>query len=109
MTTEKEFYKVITDIILRVLEENNVKLKKDYICKDGHFSPKMLTDEKLLSMRSDTQFRFLLYIARALPEENIRRIFDNLLCYILFIANKNDGSFEAIIDSHAGSPIKTKK
>ena len=44
MTTEKEFYKVITEIILRVLEENSVKLKKDYICKDGHFSPKMLTD-----------------------------------------------------------------
>lgn len=28
MTTEKEFYRVITEIILRVLEENNVKLKK---------------------------------------------------------------------------------
>ena len=39
MTTEKEFYRVITEIILRVLEENNVKLKKRLYLQGWTFQP----------------------------------------------------------------------
>ena len=67
MTTEKAFLKAIAEIILSELENNQYGLTKANICADGHFSPQMLTSERLLNMRSDTMVRLLLYISWALP------------------------------------------
>ena len=108
MISEKNFLVEIADIILSAVDNNQVVLTISDISNDGHFSPKMLNRKRLTSMGFDTMSRFILYIAKALPEEDLDCIFDDLRDYILYVANLQDGSVEAIIDAHAGSPIKFK-
>ena len=107
MTTEKAFLKAIAEIILSELENNQYGLTKANICADGHFSPQMLTSERLLNMRSDTMVRLLLYISWALPPKVMQRIASKFNGYIADVANKEDGTVETIFNNHAGSPINT--
>ena len=109
MLNEENYLREIADIIFSEVENNEVDLTLTKISTDGHFSPKMLSRDQLTHTKYETLFRFLLYIATALPEKVTKRIFFNLFDYIVFVANLQDGSVEAIIDAHAGSPIKRKK
>ena len=109
MISEKIFLVEIADIILSRVENNQVDLTMANICQDGHFSPKMLNRKRLTRMGFDTLSRFVLYIAQALPERDLKLIFSDLADYFLYVVNLQDGSIEAIIDAHAGSPIKRKK
>lgn len=105
MVTEKEFLSSIAEIILSQLENNPYGLTKSEICRDGHFSPEMLTRQKLLNMKSSTLMRLLLYMGIVLRDIDLFQIFMQLYRYISKVADGDVDSAYYIIDGHAGSPI----
>lgn len=109
MDLEQEFKETIADIILSTIEHNSVGLTKAKICADGHFSPEMLTREKLTNQKTFTSMRLILCIRRALPKKEAA----NMLIKIYFVfelyAEMEDGTVEVIINGHKGSPIKKTK
>ena len=50
MQTENDFLHEIAEIILSIFKDPAIGLTKETVCRDGHFSPKMLTVDKLLHM-----------------------------------------------------------
>jgi hypothetical protein len=106
MICETEFEKKIAEIMLSAMEKGHEGLKKAQVCRDGHFSPKMMNNEKLLNMRGDNIWRMILLLARTLSPKERLEVFRALYNFIINIADSYDGSYEDIIDSHAGSPIK---
>ena len=106
MITEKEFLNEIAEIILSVFDKPGISLTKDEVCRDGHFSPKMLTARRLLAMRSETLMRLLLYLATLLNDNEFRQICDRIAQYIYDVGNNDATSTYDIIDRHAGSPVK---
>ena len=107
MITEKKFLREIAEIILSEVENNPNGLTKTVICADGHFSPQMLTRERLFDMKAETMARFFLYVAWALPSAIWDRISAKCHVYITTVADKEDGTVETIFNNHAGSPINT--
>ena len=105
MITEEVFLKEIAKIILGFINDQEMDLTKEELCRDGHFSPKMLTLKKLLHMRADTLMRLFLYLATMLNEWDIEGLFADLADYINEVANNHLDSAYEIIDNHAGSPI----
>ena len=97
--------KTIAEMILGITSGPEMGLTKQELCKDGHFSPKMLTPERLLHMRSDTLMRLFLYLATMMNEWEIELLFADLADYIVEVANDDEFSAYQIIDNHAGSPI----
>lgn len=108
-TTEEVFLSKIAEIILSEVENNEYGLTKANICTYGHFSPQMLTRERLLSMKGETFARFLLYLAWALPTTVWNRISTNCHGYITSVADMDDGTVERIFNNHAGSPINLNR
>ena len=51
MQTENDFLHEIAEIILSIFKDPAIGLTKETVCRDGHFSPKMLTADKLLHMQ----------------------------------------------------------
>lgn len=105
MITEKEFLSEIAEIILAVFENPEMGLTKEAVCEDGHFSPKMLTANKLLRMRGETLMRLLLYLATTMSERELYKIFIRLFQHINFVASHDGVSAYNIIDNHAGFPL----
>ena len=88
MQTENDFLHEIAEIILSIFKDPAIGLTKETVCRDGHFSPKMLT---VCTVLSDSEFRGL-----------IKRLCN----FILSVANDNEDAAYRIIDNHAGSPLK---
>lgn len=106
MITENDFLNGIAEIILSVFDNQDLCLTKEGVCKDGHFSPKMLTPDRLLSMHSYTLMRLMLYLATTMSDRELDRLFLQMSRYISFVAEHDEFSAYVIIDSHAGSPIE---
>ena len=106
MISEKTFQKKIAEIILDVFNPDANRLTKSAVCNDGHFSPKMLTTSKLLSMRSSNLIRLFLYFATALTERELQVLFQQLYDEIVNVVNHDDLSAYQIFDSHTGCPEK---
>lgn len=105
MVTEKEFLHGIAEIILGVFNNEELGLTKSEVSKDGHFTRDMLTNSRLLSMRSDTLMRLLLYLGISMPDRDFYHLFLQLYRHLSYVANHDEFSAYNIIDSHAGSPI----
>ena len=109
MVTERKFMKGIAEIILSVFDNPEKYLTKTGVCQDGHFSPKMLTADRLLQMRSDTLMRLLLYLAHTMDYLEFLCLMVRVIMYIAKVACSDEESTFHIIDSHAGSPVRRKK
>ena len=105
MVTEEKFLNGIAEIILSVFDKPGIGLTKEEFCRDGHFSPKMLTARRLLSMRSETLMRFLLYLATLLSDREFRSLCARIYQYISDVGNIDVASAYDIIDRHAGFPL----
>lgn len=108
MISEMEFMNEIAGIILSVFNGKEKYFTKENVCRDGHFSPKMLVQERLLRMRGTSLLRLMLYIASAMSREEFDKLTLKLSRYITDVANDEDFSAYTIIDSHAGSPIERR-
>ena len=72
MQTEKDFLHEIAEIILSMFKDPDIGLTKEAVCRDGHFSPKMLTVDRLLHMQCSTMLRLLLYLCMVLSDSEFR-------------------------------------
>ena len=109
MITERDFLSEMGGIILRVFQGNDKFFTKEKVCQDGHFSPKMFLPERILCMRGSTLLRLMLYFASAMSRDELDEIFLALSHRIYEVADDEDFSAYRIIDSHAGSPIKSAR
>ena len=107
MTEEQLFLSGLADIVLRVFDDPEKCLTKVEVCRDGHFSPKMLTHGKLLYSSTSNFMRLMLYLALLMSEQEFYSLFHDMAVYITQVANNEDFSAYDIIDSHAGSPISS--
>ena len=106
MQTEKEFLHEIAEIILSLFKDPTIGLTKETVCRDGHFSPKMLTVDRLLHMQCSTMLRVLLYLCTVLSDSEFHNLIKRLCNLILSVANDDEDAAYRIIDNHAGSPLK---
>ena len=72
MITENDFLHEIAEIILSLFKDPAIGLTKETVCRDGHFSPKMLTVDRLLHMQCSTMLRLLLYLCTVLSDSEFR-------------------------------------
>ena len=106
MLTEKQFLHEIAEMILSMFKNPDIGLTKEAVCRDGHFSPKMMTADKLLHMQCSTMLRLLLYLCAVLNDSEFRGIIMRVCDFILSVANDDEDTAYRIIDNHAGSPLK---
>ena len=72
MLTENDFLHEIAEIILSMFKDPAIGLTKEAVCRDGHFSPKMLTEDRLLHMQCSTMLRLLPYLCAVLSDSEFR-------------------------------------
>ena len=106
MITENDFLHEIAEIILSIFKNPAIGLTKDAVCRDGHFSPKMLTVDRLLHMQCSTTLRLLLYLCTVLSDSEFHDLIKRLCNLILSVANDDEDAAYRIIDNHAGAPLK---
>lgn len=109
MTTEKEietmFAEAVLDIIKNPAHETNV----DTFCREYHLDRTKLTSKRLFSFSQSSMYRLMTGIAQ------LGTLMEYIWLCLRFavityrVANMEDGTPEAILRAHAGSPIKKKK
>lgn len=105
MTAEQKFLSGLADIVLRIFDDPEMSLTKVEVCRDGHFSPKMLTHNKILHSSTSTFMRLMLYLALLMNEQELFLLFHEMARYITQAANDDDFTAYDIIDAHTGSRI----
>lgn len=109
MTTEKEietsFAEAVLDIIKNPAHETNV----DTFCHEYHLDRTKLTSKRLFSLNQSSMCRLMIGIAQLGTFVEYMWLCIRFAVITYRVANMEDGSPEAIINSHAGSPIKRKK
>ena len=99
----------IAEIILGVLNNPAFKGFKDFLVKEYHISRRMLTPRHLMRCNSITFFRLMAGMYNYLPEKVFDKMLEDIKNKTKSFAELEDGSLEALIKAHAGSPIKKKK
>lgn len=101
-----EFYEIILDVV------NNPKYpgRKARICKNYCISPNSLKAEKMVRGNNSTFFRLMAGLSLEAPQENeFFEMLDKMKYFTIEVAERLDGTFEAIIKAHEGSIIGRKK
>ena len=105
MITEQKFLNELAKIVLRVFDDPELCLTKDAVCRDGHFSPKMLSSDRLLHSSASVFMRLMLYLALLMNKQELDMLFLEMADYISQVADEENISAYDIIDAHAGSPV----
>lgn len=106
--TEQDVELLMTEEILGVVKkvhDTNVKV----FCEENHLDRSKLTSKKLLSMKNSTLLRIMLGVAHLVSLEAYLTMCIRIAIITYFVSNNGDGSAEAILKAHEGSPIGRKK
>lgn len=106
--SENQITTEIAEIILGVVNNPEHPRLKDLIVKEHHISRRMLTPAKLLHLGGITFFRLMMAIAQNVAEKEYNLMLNRMREATLNFAELEDGSPEALMQAHAGSPIKKK-
>jgi len=98
----------LAKIILGVINNPAHKGLKDLLVKDYHISRRMLTPKKLMRCSSTTFFRLMSALYENLPEKEFDKMLDDIKKKTKSFVDLDDGSLEALIKAHEGSPINKK-
>lgn len=108
MYTEKEverkFSEAVLDIIKNPAHETNVIT----FCQEYHIDRNKLTSKRLFSLNQSSMCRLMIGIAQLGTLMEYICLCFRFAVITYRVANMEDGSPEAIINAHAGSPIKKK-
>ena len=107
--SETQIQEKIAEIILSVVNKPNYPDLKDILVNEFHISRRMLTPKKLFRSGNATFFRMMLGICSRVTEEDFNKMLNDIRDKTVDFAELEDGSLEALIKAHAGSPIKKKK
>lgn len=108
MITEANIEAFFAEIVLGIIKNPVHKTNVNTFCSEYHIDRNKLTSKQVFSMNNRTLFRLMLGIAQLASLKEYL-----IMCYrfaklTYHVANREDGSPEAIIRAHAGSPIKRK-
>ena len=108
MITEKDIETEFAEIVLGIIKNPAHETNVEVFCKEYHVDRTKLTSKKVFSLSNRTLFRLMMGIAQlATLKEYLSMCYRfGILTYR--VANREDGSPEAIINAHAGSPIGKK-
>jgi hypothetical protein len=105
--SEIEINEKIAEIILDVV--NSHPGLKGEIVKNYHISRRILTPKKLFRADWSTRFRLRLAIYQNIPDADYLQMLKDINEETMTFADLEDGSPEALIKAHAGSPIGRKR
>ena len=108
MITERDIEVFFAEIVLGIIKNPVHKTNVNTFCSEYHIDRNKLTSKQVFSMNNRTLFRLMLGIAQLASLKEYL-----IMCYrfaklTYHVANREDGSPEAIIRAHAGSPITRK-
>ena len=109
MITEKDIEAFFAETVLGIIKNPVHQTSVITFCREYHIDRNKLTSKQVFSMSNRTLFRLMMGIAQL---ASLREYL--IMCYRFAkltyrVANREDGSPEAIIQAHAGSPINRKR
>ena len=107
--SETQIEEKIAEIILDLVNKPNYPDLKDILVNEFHISRRMLTPKKLFKSGNATFFRMMLGICSRVTEVDFQKMLDDIRDATVDFAELEDGSPEALIKAHAGSPINRKR
>lgn len=107
--SEIEITEKIAEIILSVVNNPKYPDLKDLLVNEYHISRRMLTPKKLFKSGNATFFRLMVGIYSRVTEKDFQKMLDDIRDATVDFAELEDGSPEALIKAHAGSPIGRKR
>ena len=105
--SEIEINEKIAEIILDVV--NSYPGLKGKIVKDYYTSRSILTPKKLFRADWSTRFRLRMAIYQNIPDNDYLKMLRDINDETMTFSDLEDGSPEALINAHAGSPIGRKR
>ncbi len=105
--SEIEINEKIAEIILDVV--NSYPGLKGKIVKNYHISRRILTPKKLFRADWSTRFRLRMAIYQNIPDNDYLKMLRDINDETMTFSDLEDGSPEALINAHAGSPIGRKR
>ena len=109
MTTEKEIEKCFAEAFLSIIKNPDHKTNVDTFCHEYHLDRTKLTSKNFFSMYNGSLFRLWLGIAQLATLKEYIMLCLRFAIITYRVAQSTDGSPEAILRAHEGSPIKRKK
>ena len=108
MITESDIEALFAETVLGIIRNPDHNTNVNTFCSEYHIDRNKLTSKQVFSMNNRTLFRLMMGIAQLASLKEYL-----IMCYrfaklTYHVANREDGSPEAIIRAHAGSPIKRK-
>ena len=107
--TEKDIEVLMTEVILGVVKKPAHKTNIKVFCEENHVDRSKLTSKKIFKMTNCTLFRIMLGVAHLVSLEEFLTMCIRIAIITYCVSNKGDGSAEAIIKAHEGSPIERKQ
>ena len=107
--TETEIESLMAEVIIGVVKKPAHKTNIKVFREENHLDRTKLTSKKLFSMTNCTLFRIMLGVAHLVPLEEFLTMCIRIAIITYYVSNKGDGSAEAIIKAHEGSPIERKQ
>ena len=108
MITESDIEASFTEVILGTIKSPQSKTNVATFCQENHLDRNNLTSKKFFRMTNRTLFRIMLGIAQLVPKADFLNMCIRIAYITYDLAEREDGSPEAIKRSHAGSPIGKK-
>lgn len=105
MITEAEIEVSLAEEILGMIKNPEYETSVAKFCQENHLDRTNLTSKKLFSMKDGTLFRIMLGIAQLVSFNDFEKMCMRIARITYGVAERDDGSPEAIKRSHAGSPI----
>ena len=109
MITESDIEAFFAETVLGIIKNPVHNTNVNTFCSEYHIDRNKLTSKQVFSMNNRTLFRLMMGIAQLASLKEYL-----IMCYrfaklTYHVANREDGSPEAILRAHAGSPIKRKR
>lgn len=109
MALEKKIAKMMAEVIRDIIKDPKNQTSIATFCQEYHLDRNNLTPKRFFSMTNRTLFRIMLGIAQLVSLEDFVDMCIRIAHITYGVASMEDGSPEAIKQSHAGSPIGKKK
>jgi len=108
MITEKDIEEWFAEIILGIIKNPVHETNVNTFCSEYHLDRTKLTSKNFFSMYNGSLFRLWMGIAQLGEFKEYVEACIEFAIITYHVANRTDGSPEAILRAHAGSPIKRK-
>ena len=108
MISEEREEVLFVEACLEIIKNPEHKTNVEKFCKEYHIDRNKLTSGKLFSTYTRTLNLLMIGIAQIASFEEYISLCTYFSVLNYYVANSYDGTSEAIINAHAGSPIKKK-